>query len=107
MLYPQLTIARLCNAETRAGRVACSREHPAVTTPAPRDALSRSSSDLRLQLLEPWLYPELLDTLYGLLMTLPQTEAFTVLRRRLDCVPSHRPQHHRCGHWLHRSTLDN
>ncbi|KAF0293740.1 Protein VAC14 [Amphibalanus amphitrite] len=47
---------------------------------------------LRLQLLEPWLYPELLDTLYGLLMTLPQTEAFTVLRRRLDCVPNHRRQ---------------
>ncbi|XP_037085978.1 protein VAC14 homolog [Pollicipes pollicipes] len=47
---------------------------------------------LRLQLLEPWTYPELVDTLYGMLMTLPQTEAFNMLRRRLDCVPSHRQQ---------------
>ena len=59
--------------------------------------LSVFASDLRLQLLEPWLYPELLDTLYGLLMTLPQTEAFTVLRRRLDCVPSHRRQQDKYG----------
>ena len=43
---------------------------------------------LRLQLLQPRLYPELLHTLYGLLMLLPQTDAFNKLSRRLSAVPT-------------------
>lgn len=41
---------------------------------------------LRLQLLEPEKYPYLFKTLYGLLMLLPQTAAFTTLRNRLTTV---------------------
>jgi vacuole morphology and inheritance protein 14 len=45
---------------------------------------------LRLQLLEPGRYPQLLKTLYGLLMLLPQqSSAFKILRTRLKTVPSH------------------
>jgi len=43
---------------------------------------------LRLQLLQPKLFPELLHTLYGLLMLLPQTDAFNKLSRRLSAVPT-------------------
>ncbi|XP_055892261.1 protein VAC14 homolog [Biomphalaria glabrata] len=42
---------------------------------------------LRLQLLEAHLYPELIKSLYGLLMMLPQSEAFKLLRCRLECIP--------------------
>ncbi|XP_076055843.1 protein VAC14 homolog [Oratosquilla oratoria] len=61
---------------------------------------------LRLQLLDPVTYSALVETLYGLLMLLPQSDAFTLLRCRLNCVPpahllktSHSsaaqvPQHH-------------
>jgi len=41
---------------------------------------------LRLQLLEPEKFPFLFKTLYGLLMLLPQTAAFTTLRNRLTTV---------------------
>nr|CAD7431855.1 unnamed protein product [Timema monikensis] len=44
--------------------------------------------DLRLELLEVPHNQHLVQALYGLLMLLPQTEAFHTLRRRLDCVPS-------------------
>ncbi|EFC47090.1 vacuole 14 protein [Naegleria gruberi] len=44
--------------------------------------------DLRLQLLEPHKHPYLLKTLYGLMMLLPQTTAFTKLSKRLECVNS-------------------
>lgn len=47
-------------------------------------------AQLRLNLLRPWRFPQLLDTLYAVLMILPQTEAFALLRQRLDCVPYHR-----------------
>nr|CAD7458945.1 unnamed protein product [Timema tahoe] len=44
--------------------------------------------NLRLELLEVPHNQHLVQALYGLLMLLPQTEAFHTLRRRLDCVPS-------------------
>ncbi|KAH8830263.1 vacuolar protein 14 C-terminal Fig4p binding-domain-containing protein [Flagelloscypha sp. PMI_526] len=43
---------------------------------------------LRLQLLEPERYPYLFKCLYGLLMLLPQSTAFTSLRNRLNAVNS-------------------
>lgn len=43
---------------------------------------------LRLQLMEPESYPYLFKCLYGLLMLLPQSSAFTTLRNRLNCVSS-------------------
>ena len=43
---------------------------------------------LRLQLLETDKNYYLLKALYGLLMLLPQSNAFTMLRSRLDCVPN-------------------
>ena len=42
---------------------------------------------LRLQLLDTDRNYYLLKALYGLLMLLPQSSAFTMLRNRLDCVP--------------------
>jgi vacuole morphology and inheritance protein 14 len=43
-----------------------------------------------LQLLEPARYPQLLKTLYGLLMLLPQqSSAFKILRTRLKTVPAY------------------
>ena len=44
--------------------------------------------DLRLQLLEPERYPYLFKCLYGLLMLLPQSNAFLSLRNRLNAVNS-------------------
>ncbi|KAJ2782359.1 hypothetical protein GGI15_002942, partial [Coemansia interrupta] len=41
---------------------------------------------LRLQLLDPMQYPLLVRTLYGLLMMLPQSSAFAILRNRLSTV---------------------
>lgn len=46
--------------------------------------------DLRLQLLDTEHNYFLLKSLYGLLMLLPQSDAFTTLRHRLDCVPNGR-----------------
>ncbi|CAH1112011.1 unnamed protein product [Psylliodes chrysocephalus] len=43
---------------------------------------------LRLELLEIPSNKNLIRALYGLLMLLPQTEAFTTLRTRLSCIPS-------------------
>ncbi|KAJ8985918.1 hypothetical protein NQ317_010675 [Molorchus minor] len=43
---------------------------------------------LRLELLEVPCDKNLIRALYGLLMLLPQTEAFTTLRTRLSCIPS-------------------
>lgn len=49
---------------------------------------------LRLQLLDPVGHSALVETLYGLLMLLPQSDAFTLLRCRLNCVPpSHLLKH--------------
>jgi len=45
---------------------------------------------LRLQLLDTQHNYFLLKSLYGLLMLLPQSDAFTTLRNRLDCVPNGR-----------------
>ncbi|CUT99429.1 protein VAC14 [Echinococcus multilocularis] len=44
---------------------------------------------LRLHLVDKRYSPALQETLYCLLMCLPQTEAFDILRRRLQCLPSH------------------
>ena len=44
--------------------------------------------DIRLQLLDTQNNFYLLKSLYGLLMLLPQSDAFTTLRHRLDCVPN-------------------
>lgn len=41
---------------------------------------------LRLQLLEPERYPHLYKCLYGILMILPQSSAFSTLRNRLSCL---------------------
>jgi len=46
---------------------------------------------LRIELLEPEQNGPIIHTLYGLLMLLPQSEAFHTLRRRLDCVAHLRP----------------
>ncbi|XP_072403206.1 protein VAC14 homolog isoform X2 [Diabrotica undecimpunctata] len=43
---------------------------------------------LRLELLEVPCNQNLVRALYGLLMLLPQTDAFTTLRTRLSCIPS-------------------
>ncbi|ORZ11193.1 vacuolar protein 14 C-terminal Fig4p binding-domain-containing protein [Absidia repens] len=43
---------------------------------------------LRLQLLEPERYPHLFKCLYGILMLLPQSSAFSTLRNRLSSVSS-------------------
>ncbi|PVD20795.1 hypothetical protein C0Q70_18956 [Pomacea canaliculata] len=42
---------------------------------------------LRLQLLDAENNPDLIKSLYGLLMLLPQSEAFKLLRYRLECIP--------------------
>uniref|UniRef100_A0A5K3G0E9 Vac14_Fig4_bd domain-containing protein n=1 Tax=Mesocestoides corti TaxID=53468 RepID=A0A5K3G0E9_MESCO len=44
---------------------------------------------LRLHLVDRRYSAALQETLYCLLMCLPQTEAFETLRRRLQCLPSH------------------
>ncbi|XP_014285710.1 protein VAC14 homolog isoform X1 [Halyomorpha halys] len=44
---------------------------------------------LRLQLLQTPENYYLIRAMYGLLMLLPQSEAFHVLRHRLDCIPRH------------------
>jgi vacuole morphology and inheritance protein 14 len=44
-------------------------------------------TSLRLQLLSPHQYPHLVQTLYGLLMLLPQTIAYESLRGRLSNIP--------------------
>jgi hypothetical protein len=43
--------------------------------------------DLRLQLLDSDKNQDLIKSLYGLLMLLPQAEPFTLLRNRLNCIP--------------------
>ncbi|KAL0278812.1 UNVERIFIED_CONTAM: hypothetical protein PYX00_000512 [Menopon gallinae] len=43
---------------------------------------------IRLELLDVPHNQSLVQALYGLLMLLPQTEAFQALRNRLDCIPS-------------------
>eukprot|EP00116_Pleurobrachia_bachei_P010194 sb/3470456/ len=43
-------------------------------------------SALRLELVQPNTNPELYRSLAGILMLLPQSEAFTLLRNRLECV---------------------
>ena len=48
----------------------------------------RSVVDLRLQLLDVERSHHLVKSLYGLLMLLPQSDAFRTLQRRLQCVPS-------------------
>lgn len=45
-------------------------------------------TQLRMQLLEPERYPFLYKCLYGILMILPQSQAFTILRNRLNSVSS-------------------
>lgn len=46
------------------------------------------SVDLRLQLLDTEKNAALVKSLYGLLMLLPQSDAFRTLQRRLDCIPN-------------------
>lgn len=48
-----------------------------------------SVTDLRLQLLDVQHNQDLIRSLYGLLMLLPQSEAFKLLRFRLDCIPQY------------------
>jgi vacuole morphology and inheritance protein 14 len=44
---------------------------------------------LRLHLLEVERNQYLIRALYGLLMVLPQSDAFVLLKQRLDCVPNY------------------
>ena len=46
----------------------------------------QSNIDLRMQLVEPSLYPYLYKTLYSILMLLPQTSTFSLLKNLLNCV---------------------
>eukprot|EP00127_Corallochytrium_limacisporum_P002163 Clim_evm57s108 gene=Clim_evmTU57s108 len=57
---------------------------------------------LRLQLLEPAKHPYLLQCLYGILMILPQSPAFTLLQNRLSAVP---PSMMTATHGEHRKNL--
>eukprot|EP00656_Telonema_subtile_P056776 TRINITY_DN9161_c0_g1_i3.p1 TRINITY_DN9161_c0_g1~~TRINITY_DN9161_c0_g1_i3.p1 ORF type:complete len:277 (-),score=86.09 TRINITY_DN9161_c0_g1_i3:86-916(-) len=41
---------------------------------------------LRLQLLEPQQNPDLIKSLYGIMMLLPQTDAYNTLKGRLECL---------------------
>lgn len=43
--------------------------------------------DLRMELLKEPLNQYLIQALYGLLMIIPQSDAFHLLRHRLKCVP--------------------
>jgi vacuole morphology and inheritance protein 14 len=43
---------------------------------------------LRLELLSPHEHPFLVKSLYAILMLLPQSEAFEILRKRLESVPT-------------------
>lgn len=43
---------------------------------------------LRLQLLQPGQHPDLVRCMYGLLMLLPQSDAFKMLHARLHSVPT-------------------
>lgn len=43
-------------------------------------------TELRLQLLEPQQHPYLLKALYGILMLLPQSAAYSKLQNRLQCI---------------------
>lgn len=52
-------------------------------------AVFLGSADLRLHLLEVERNQYLVRALYGLLMILPQSEAFLSLKLRLDCVPNY------------------
>lgn len=64
-------------------------ESPIFTgPPSPSEKISdlTSTAGLRLQLLEPERYPYLYKALYGILMLLPQSTAFTTLRARLGSV---------------------
>lgn len=47
-----------------------------------------SFTDLRLELLQVPCNKDLVTALYGLLMLLPQTDAFHTLKERLSCIPS-------------------
>jgi len=46
--------------------------------------------DLRMELLEEPVNQYLIKALYGLLMIMPQSDAFHLLRHRLKCVPHSR-----------------
>lgn len=46
--------------------------------------------DLRMELLEEPVNQYLIQALYGLLMIMPQSDAFQLLRHRLKCVPNFR-----------------
>jgi vacuole morphology and inheritance protein 14 len=43
---------------------------------------------LRLQILHPLEYPDLVRALYGILMLLPQSQTFSTLQQRLACIPA-------------------
>lgn len=50
--------------------------------------MEKKKKDLRLHLLEVEKNQYLVRALYGLLMILPQSDAFMTLKQRLDCVPN-------------------
>ena len=61
--------------------------HPSADNDTILQVLARFWYFLRLQLLAPQEHVSLVRTLYGLLMLLPQSGAFSSLKQRLSCVP--------------------
>lgn len=54
------------------------------------------SLDLRMELLKEPVNQYLIQALYGLLMIMPQSDAFHILRHRLKCVPHLRLGSEKC-----------
>lgn len=61
---------------------------PTSVSASPHESCPGFLPDLRLQLLDVKSNPYLLKALYGLLMLLPQSNAFQLLSHRLQCVPN-------------------
>lgn len=53
-------------------------------------------SDLRMELLDEPVNQYLIQALYGLLMIMPQSDAFHLLRHRLKCVPHLQMESEKC-----------
>lgn len=53
-------------------------------------------SDLRMELLDEPVNQYLIQALYGLLMIMPQSDAFHLLRHRLKCVPHLKKELEKC-----------
>ena len=71
------------------GRFPRNRKAPAKKLiSVPCDQQSNFVSALRMELLDSEANGDLIQTLSGILMIMPQTTAFKLLRDRLDCLPT-------------------